>query len=893
MSLPSRLKALWRNLLRRRLRDSELNDELLSYYDALRDEHLRNGLPPAEASRRARLELGGAEQVKEEVRSMRAGHFFDSLLSDTRYAVRFLRNNPGFATAALVTLALGIGANTAIFTILNAVILRPLPYRDPSRLALIWTGSLQNPSARHPAAGPQLTFVLEHNRNFEDIGAIWASTAALTGLSEPEQLKAGNVTSNFFRVLGVAPEIGRDFAPSDHGQGAPRVLILSNDLWRRRFASDPSIIGKPVRYQGRQFIVVGVLPRGFRLIFPSDSSVPADLQAFTPFPYDLHQLPRDLGFLRVVARLRPGVTTSQAQSELDSLAAQLRAQFTEFATEATTMQLAPLHQDSTRDVRTMLFSLFGGVAMILLIACANVANLLLSRAAVRRKEITLRVALGAPRSRIIRQLLVESLLLSFTGAVLGLTVAWAALQLFLLLRPTSLARLQSIQLDFTSFAFAFAVALLTGILFGLAPVLSSARLNLVETLKQSSRALSSSRHLPQRILIVSEVALGFVLLIGATLMAQTFARLISTSPGFSAGNALTFQIAPTGPQYKSDADVQNLFLHFRQRIAALPGVEAVGASSHLPFDDYPNWYEYYSREGAPASEQTELMADHRAILPGYFAALGAQFVAGRDFAETDNSSHPNVIVVDDSLARRTWPGENPLGKKLRVSFIHSGSFDPTLAEVVGVVKHIRYQDPMREVRGQVYVPYAQSARENLGFVVRMNPAAGNDPSALIAPIRHELDQLDKDIPMAKIRPLSVYVAQARGATRFATIVAGSLAALALLLAALGVYAVSSYAVSQRTTEMGIRTALGAGRRHLLALVLRQEVTPVLLGIAIGMLLAWRLTPLLASLLFGVSPFDPLTFLALAAFLAGVGLAACYLRARRASRCDPLIALRHE
>jgi predicted permease len=883
------LKSLYRNLFRRRLRESELSDEVRSYYDELRDEHLQGGLSPAEASRRARLELGGAEQVKEQVRSSRAGHFLDSLLTDTRYALRFLRNNPGFAAAALLTLALGIGANTAIFTVLNAVILRPLPYRDPSRLALIWTGSLQNPDARHPAAGPQLTFVLENNRNFEDIGAIWASTATLTGLSEPEQLKAGNVTSNFFRVLGVTPELGGDFASTDHGQGAPRVLILSNDLWRRRFAADPSIVGKPVRYQGRQFTVVGLLPRDFRLIFPSDSSVPADLQAFTPFPYDLHQLPRDLGFLRVVARLRPGVTVSQAQSELDSLAAQLRAQYTEFATEATTMRLAPLHQDSIRDVRTMLCSLFGGVAMILLIACANVANLLLGRTAVRRKEITLRAALGAPRGRIVRQLLVESLLLSFTGAALGLSVAWAALQLFLLLRPASLARLQSVQLDFASFAFAFAAALLTGILFGLAPVLASARLNLVETLKQGSRALSSSRHLPQRILIAAEVALGFVLLIGATLMAQTFAKLINTSPGFTPGNALTFQIAPTGPRYKSDANLQNFFLHFRQRIAALPGVESAGASSHLPFDDYPNWYEYYSREGAPASEQNDLMADHRSILPGYFAAIGADFVSGRDFTETDNSSHPNVIIIDDSLARQTWPGQNPLGKKLNVSFIHSGSFDRTLAEVVGVVKHIRYEDPMREVRGQVYVPYAQSARENLGFVVRTS----GDPSTLIAPVRREIDQLDKDIPMAKIQPLAVYVVRARAATRFATVIAGSLAALALLLSALGVYAVSSYAVSQRTTEMGIRTALGAGRRHLLSLVLRQEVTPVLLGIAIGMLLAWRLTPLLASLLFGVSPFDPLTFLAIAAFLVVVGLAACYLPARRASRCDPLTALRHE
>ncbi len=876
-------------LFRREQTEKQLDAELRFHLERQIADYIAAGMNPEEALHRARLEFGAPEGIKQDCREARHTNVIETLVQDLRFSLRMFRKNPGFTVAAITTLALGIGANTAIFTVLNSVILRPLPYRDPNRLALVWTGSDQNRQARFPASGPQLTYLREHNRLFEDIGAIWASTGALAGLAEPEQLKVGNVTSNFFQVFGVTPELGRNFAESDQHQGAPPVLILSDSLWRSRFAADPGVIGRSVRYQGGLFTIVGVMPRGFQLIFPSDASVPPDLQAWTPFPYDLHQLPRDLGFLRVIARLRPGVTSTQAQSEIDAIAGELRSQFTEFATQATTMRLAPLHQDSVREVRTMLFSLFGGVSMILLIACANVANLLLGRATARRKEITLRAALGAARSRIVRQLLTESLLLSFAGAAAGLGIAWATLQLLFALRPGSVARLQTIHLDLASFGFASTAAIVTGILFGLAPVLASSKLNLVETLKEGSRGASSKKHLPQRALVVSEVALGLVLLVGATLLIQTFVQLVNTSPGFQPGNALTFQVAPAGPRYKTDADAQNFFLQFEKRIAALPGVQAVGASSHLPFDDYPNWYEYYWREGAPVSEQTDLMADHRAVLPGYFAALGAQFVSGRDFTETDNSSHPNVIIIDDSLARQAWPGENPLGKKLNVSFIHSGSFDRTLAEVVGIVKHVRYEDPMREVRGQVYVPYAQSARENLGFVVRTQ----GDPATFTGPIRRELDQLDKDIPMAKVRLLSAYVSQARAATRFATLVAASLAALALLLAALGVYAVSSYAVAQRTTEIGIRMALGADRNQLLRFVLRQEVGPVLVGISIGLLLAWRLTPLLSSLLFGVSPFDPLTFLAIAALLATVGVLACYTPARRALRVDPIVALRYE
>jgi putative ABC transport system permease protein len=593
--------------------------------------------------------------------------------------------------------------------------------------------------------------------------------------------------------------------------------------------------------------------------------------------------------LRTIGRMHSGVTAAQAEAEASAIAGQLRSEFQEFATEGLDLQIVNLHQDAVRGIQPTLAALFWGVGLILLIACANVANLLLARAIVRQREITLRTALGASRSRIIRQLVTESVFLSCLGGIAGLAIDWWILAVLLALRPANIARSHAIRLDLESAGFAFAVAVVTGVVFGFAPVFASRKINLMETLKQGGGANTAGRNYSQRALVVAEVALGLVLLIGATLMARTFSKLVNVNPGFRSDHVLTFQIALPSVRYPTDKSRQNYYRETQKAISALPGVESVGASSHLPFDDYPNWYEYYWPEGATPQQQNTTMADHRAILPGYFRSLGATLIAGRDFDAFDNSGNRNVAILDDSLARQTWPGQSAIGRKLNVVFIHNGSFDRTWAEIVGVVKHIKYEDLTMDVRGQVYVPFAQSARELLGFTVRTD----SDPRSLVDPIRWELDKLDKDVPMAKVRPLEDYVAQARARTRFAATLSSLLAGIALLITALGVYAVASFAVAQHMRESGIRMALGARRADLLALFVRQGMIPVGLGLGLGLLLGFGLEPRLAGLLFQVSPLDVPTFAAASIFLFTVGLLACYVPARRAASCDPCVALRHE
>lgn len=889
MRLLMRIWSFARNLTRRRVAERDLDDEVRAHLDLLTDEKIREGLDAADARREARIELGGVEQVKEEVRGARAGAFLEELAQDLRFGARMLRKSPGFTAAAALTLALGLGANVAIFTVLNGVVLKPLPYRDPGRLTLIWTEWRGSSHARLPASGPQVQYLRERSSLFEDIAGIWVGNGAITGQGEPEQVKVGFVTPNFLSILGVPPQLGRVFLPSEQGPSAGRVMVLSDALWRRRFGADPSVVGRSIRFEDASAIIIGVMPQDFEVVFPSDASVPPDMQAWVPFPYELAQLPRDLNFVRVMGRLRPGVTLAQAQAESSGIAGQLRAEFAEFSKQNIEHRVVSLREDAARDIRPTLVALFGAVAMIVLIACANVANLLLARGNRRRREITLRFSLGATRSRIVRQLLTESVLLSVLGGIAGLLLGWWGLQALLALRPANIARVRSVHLDLASLGYAFAVTLMVGVLFGLAPAFASRRIRATEAIQEGGRTATSGRQFSQRLLIVGEVALGLVLLIGAALMTRTFAKLVNVDPGFHADGVITFQIALPGARYKTDVEAKTFFRELEKKISALPGAVSVGAASHLPFDDFPNWYEYYWREGASAQEETSVMADHRTILPGFLESMGATMLAGRTFTDTDDPTHPNVIVVDDTLARRTWPNESALGKKLNVGFIHNGSFDRAWAEVVGVVKHVRYSSLMAEGRGQVYVPYFQSAREQLAFTVRTQ----GDPRALLASIRQQLDTLDKDLPLSKVRPLEAYLTQARAATRFATIVAASLAALALLLTALGVYAVTAYAVSRRTREVGIRMALGAQRGAILKLVLRQGMLPVLFGVGIGLLLGFGLMPLLAGLLFGVGPADLPTFGVTSAFLMAVGLAACYVPARRAMRVDPIVALRYE
>jgi predicted permease len=663
------------------------------------------------------------------------------------------------------------------------------------------------------------------------------------------------------------------------------VVVISDGLWRRKFGADPALVGKTLRLSGEARTVVGIMPPGFELIYASDASVPSEIDVWRPFRDDVAKRPRDLGFLRMIGRLKPGARVAEAQAELDGIAASLRSEFREYATPGLALTVGPLHGDAVRETRPILLALFFGVGMVTLIACANVANLLLARATRREREISLRAALGATRGRLARQLLTESLLVAFLGGVAGLAVGWGALRLILALRPATLSRVQSAGLSPSVIAFTFAITAAVGVLSGLAPVAAALRRSLAGGFRERGPAAGSPRG--QRALVLAEVALGFVLLAGSGLMVRTFVGLLHADPGFRSAGVLTFQIGLAGGKYPDDAAGQRFFRTLRDRVRAIPGVESAGAVSHLPLDDYPNWYEYYWREGAPASERNTVMADHRAILPGYFRSMGIELVAGRDFSDDDTPGRPNVIVVDESLARRTWPGETALGKRLEATFIHEGSFDPTVAEVVGVVRHVRDHSLAEDGRGQIYVSYLQSARERLAFTVR----TAGDPQALAGAVREAAASLDRDLAVAKIRTMDSYVAAARQSTRFVTAVATALAGVALLLAFVGIYGVVACSVAARTGEIGVRMALGGTPARILWLVVGQTLRTTAAGLAIGLAGSLLLTNLIARLLYGVGPRDPATLASAAAVLAGAGLLAGLLPARRATRVDPTAALR--
>src|SRR5882762_2164209 len=872
-------------LFRKRGSDANLDAELRAHLDALINENICRGMSVKEARFAARREFGGIEQAKEAYREQRGLPFVDTLLQDLRFAFRIFAKKPGFTAVAIATLALGIGANTAIFSVVHSVLLQSLPYPAADRLTAVW--STFSNEGRGPASGPELVYLRERSRLFEEFGGIWAQSGALTGDGEPVHVRLGLVTANFLSMLATKTQVGRFFLPEEQGTFSAKSIILSDALWRHRFGANPHLIGQSIRLNGHPVTVVGVLPRNFKIIFPEGSSVPPQMDAFVPFSSNLAQDAPDQNYIRVIGRLRKGATVPKAQAELDSIAAQLRSEFTVFSEQALGLQVVPLHGDVVRNVRPALLTLFGGVSLVLLIACANVANLLLSRANERRKEITLRTAVGAARSRVIRQLLTESILLSCFGGAAALVLGSWAMNLVLSLRPAGMESLATTALSLPVFGFTLALSLISGILFGLAPALGTTSLNLVESLKQSGRSLATARQRPRNILVSAEVALGFVLLASAGLLLQTLASLLRVDPGFNSQHVMTVRLSASGVKYQTPEANVHFFRELQKNLSANNGIESVGVISHLPFDDtLPNWYSYYWREDAPKTEQNTVMADHRSSLPGYFQSLGAQFIAGRDFGAIDVEENRPIVIVDDNVASRTWPNSSAIGKKLSVE---NGNFVRDTVEVIGVVKHIQSHSLTDQVRGQIYLLYPRAVRAHMALTVK----SSIDSQSLIGLIRGEVTKLDKDMPVYGILPMNDYVEKARRSARFTSTLAGIMAAIAVLLACTGIYSVASYAVLQRTGEIGVRMALGAEPAEIFAMIMRQSMLPVLVGVGDGLALSLGLTPLLSHLLFGVRPSDPLTIAAAGILLFGIGMLACYLPARRATQLDPIAALRYE
>ncbi|MFN8061773.1 MAG: ABC transporter permease [Vicinamibacterales bacterium] len=886
MPLRARLVSLCRTLLHGPALERDLDDELAAALETLAARHRERGLSPDAALRAARLELGGVEQVKEDTRRVRVGHRLETFGRDVRLAWRALWYAPTFTTVTVVTLALGIGANTAIFSLVNAVLLEPLPFPESSRLAFVWSDMTQAGYPRGPLSGPELQDLRDRSSRFSAFGAIWATTAALTGENDPEQLRIGFVSANFFETLRTGAALGRTLTTDDESTGPPTAILLSAALWQRRYGSDPDIVGRRILVNDRPTTVVGVMPAGFKLFMPPDANVPDDLQAWQLFNANFTKGLRGQMFLRVVGRLRPGATLDEARQEIAGIARDLSQEFSDYGSAGRAFTVVGLQADGVRDIRAPLLALLGGVVILLAMACVNVASLLVARASARGREVALRLALGAGHGRLFSQCLAEGLVLAALGGAAGLATARLGLRVLLSLRPQTLDRIAAVGLDARVLAFTAGTTLVLAVLFSLAPLTEVLRTRLVATLQVGGRGQTGGvRYRVRAALVVLQLALGFVLLVSAGLLTRTFQRILELDPGFRTEERLVFRVAVPGSRYRTLDAVNAFSRQLQQEVAALPGVVSVGAVSHLPFDNLPNWStNYLTVEGEDESRARR--ADARAVTPSYFDAVGARLVAGRDFTEDDHSANQAVVVVDESLAARAWPGQPAVGRRLAVDPFVTGH--PTVwVTVVGVVRHIRHLVLTQEVREQVYFPVRQIPRAPMAYVVR----TAMDAPSLTSAVRGLLSRLDPQLPFFDVHPLADHLRDARATQRFTMMLAAVFASVALVLACVGVYGVIAYAVARREREFGVRLALGAQPRAVRHLVLREGLGLAVVGLGVGLAASFLTSPFLEGQLFGVNPRDPLTSLAAIAALGAAVCLACWVPARRATDVNPLDTLR--
>ena len=799
----------------------------------------------------------------------------DTLFRDIRYGFRGLWKRPAFTVVALVALALGIGANTAIFSLVNAVVLRPLPYPEPDRLVWVW-GNFPGGN-RASVSPPDYLDYRSQNKSFEQLAATVTVTApaTLTGSGEPERLNASVVTGNYFQTLGVAPLLGRGFSLDNEKPGNDQVTIISHELWQKRFAGNPGIVNQRIVLDSKSFEVIGVMPKD--LTFPQN----ADLWVPLNFDADPDMKVRAAHFLRPIGRLKPGVTMAQAQSDTDAIAAQLAQQFPE-SNKGWKLRLELLGERLIGSSRTSLFILFGAVGFVLLIACANVANLLLVRATARQKEVALRTALGASRSRIVRQLITESLLLALVGGALGALLAAWGIDLLVTLTRDSVPPTAVVSIDATVLGFTFLVSLLTGLLFGVVPAFRTVKLNLSDALKEGAKSSEATfRNRTRSLLVVFESGLAVILLVGAGLLIRSLIALQNTNPGFDANNVLTMRVDLPRGKYDTAEKSSNFFQQLEQRLAGLPGVESVGFITELPLTGQPNDAPFTVEGRPPVAPDQKFGADFRRVNGNYFEALRIPLLRGRNFTEQEVRDSAQVIVVSESLVNTAFPNEEALGKRL-LTVLSDKPF-----EIVGIVGDIRHRALELQPYATMYLPTVRPGRTNVALRTQ------GDPLSLVPAVRKEVAALDPDQPIAAVRTMDEWVDRSTATPRYRTTLLGLFAALAMVLAATGIYGVMSYSVAQRTHEIGVRMALGAQRGKVLRLILRQGLLLVVIGLVIGLAGAFALTRVMASLLFGVTAKDPITFVVVAVLLSVVALVACYLPARRATKIDPLEALRYE
>jgi putative ABC transport system permease protein len=807
-----------------------------------------------------------------------------TLLQDVRYAVRTLWKSPGFTVVAVLALALGIGANAAIFSVVKAVLLSPLPYPDPERL--VWVREI-NPGSDimdEPASAPDYNDWRTQGRSFEGVAAFGYAGGTITdGDREPERVAGMSTSANFFRVVGVAPALGRGFLPEEEAAGRNRVVVISHGLWQRRFGANPNVLGQTITITGNPHTIVGVAPANFKTPVPGPK--PPDL--WFPIAFNFDESRRRSDFLNVVGRLKEGATVEQARAELEALAARLAAEHPS-TNAGWGVKVEPLHERVVGNVRQALWVLMGVVGFLLLISCANVANLLLARAAGRRQEIAVRTALGARRGRLVRQFLTESLLLGLAGGGLGLVLAAWGVELLVALSPGNIPRLEEVSLDARVLAFTFGVSVLTGVVFGLLPALSASKADLSVSLKEGgtrgSTAGASSAAL-RGLLVVAEVAITVVLLAGAGLMIRSFMAIQSVDPGFRADRIMTFDFALPMTTYKEESQRATFFEQLTARAATLPGVERAAVIDALPLTGGGSVLGFVIEGRPPLPPEKVQDANFFSVTPDYFDVMGIPSVRGERLTERHRADVPDVAVINEAMARRYWPGEDPIGKRLNIG-------DPEKTPwitVIGVVRDARTGGLDKEPYPQMYVPSAQFPYRAMTFVARTS----GDPTSIAPALRHELAALDKDLPLYNVRTMEQVLCDSVSRRRFQMILIAAFAGVGLLLAAVGIYGVISYGVAQRRHEIGVRMALGARAADILKLVVGQGLGLTLAGVGLGLAGAFVLTRVLSSLLYGVSATDPLTFACVAVALLGVALLACLVPARRATQVDPMIALRYE
>ena len=810
----------------------------------------------------------------------------ESILQDLRYGIRTLLKQPGFTIVAVITLALGIGANTAIFSVVNSVLLRPLPFPQPDRLVKVAMTNARLGEDDGVLCVADFMDWQAQNKVFEDLAAFSDSWFSMTGGGEPVRVRGVWATTGFFSTLKAQPMLGRTFIAGDDVENGPWLVILSHHLWQQRFNSDPQVVNKTITLNGKPRTILGVMPPSFTFPPENDRSLPGEVALWVMHPLARTQH-RGPYYLTAIARLKSGATLEQARSELTSISLSIK-QANPLTNADNILAARSLKESMVGDVQRLLFVLLGGVAFVLLIASVNVANLSLSRAARRGPEMAIRRAVGAGQGRIIRQLLTESLLLAGVGAIVGVLLAWWGMDLLLAIGSANLPRIDEVKIDRTVLVFTTVISVFSGLLFGLFPAFQASRVKVNDSLKEA-RAGGEGRgwRRTRNVLVVTEVALSIVLLAGAGLMLNSFLRLRRVSPGFAPQNILTTELNLPGARYEEPNQINGFYEQLIERVSNLPGVEAAGIGMSLP----PNLLsisDTFTIEGVPViSGVSEPSVPLLGVSSGYFTALGVPLLAGRNFADTDRQDAPPVVIINDTFARHYFPNQNPIGRRIKIG----GPERPRnpWMQVIGVVGDVKYGGLETVSEPAFYQPYQQIGWSSNYLVLR----ARSDPRQLAGAVRNAVWSIDKDLPVANLKTMEELLSESVARPRFRTFAFLLLGLLALVLSVTGIYAVMSYLVTQRTREFGIRVALGAQQSSVLRLVIRQGMGLALIGVTIGLLAAWALMRLMTNLLFGVKATDPLTFASITILLLAVALVACWVPARRATKVDPLKALRYE